>query len=497
MAGVTPDGFEQKTFEEIETEVGDDLRAAFGPQTNLLATSVFGQVVGIMSDKLAELWEVLAAVYRSQYPDSSSDEALDNVSAITGTLRDAAEPSTAVLDRISLDGGTTLLAGRIVSVGENGPRYRTTEDVTNAAGFQATVSVPAESEETGEITGFSGTIDTIVTPVSGWSAQAAETSGNAETYNLSGGETLTVKVDGEDTAQTVNFVGGDFAVGGAATAAEVAARIDSDLTGAGAFDAGGSVRIESDLDGSGSSIEVTGGTANTALGFGTDEIKGFNSLDVTLGNDIESDPDLRTRREEELRATGSATVEALRSKTLQVDDVDEAFVFENVTDSVDGDGVPAHAFEDVIRGPSAVDADVAAAIFANKAAGIQAHGSTVEVVTDSQGFTHNIGFSRATEVPIFLIITVTTNTDATAGPVYPVDGDTQVAAALAAFGDALGIGGDVIAEAIKCVAFDVSGVTDITAFTLGTAPAPAGTINIPIGSRSIATFDTSDITVNS
>jgi len=494
--GVTDEGFAQKELDDVEGEVKDDLRSSFGQQTNLLATSVFGQITGIFSDKIAELWEVLTAVYRSAYPDSATGDALDNAAAYTGAERLVARKSTITLDQISLDGGITLPVGRIVSVGAAGNRFVTTAAVTNAAGFQATVSVEAESEQTGPVTGFSGTVDTIVTPVSGWSAQAALTCASAETYNLSGGETLTVKVD-EGTTQTVNFIGGDFGTPGAATAAEVAARITTDLTGAAAFAAGTRVRIESDLNGSGSAIQVTGGTANSELGFDTTLVKGFNSEDAIIGSDVETDFAFRLRREQLIRATGAATVEAILSKVLQVTNVDEVFVFENPTETTDPSGVPPHAFEVVIRGPSAIDAEVAQAIFDAKPAGIQAYGSTVEVIVDSQGFNHSIGFSRATEVDIYIDIDLTVNTDPAAGPIYPVDGDAQVEIALAAAGNALGIGRDVISEAIKCKAFDVDGVIDITDFDIGIAPAPVGDANITIQNREIAVFDTGDIVVNS
>lgn len=497
MAGVTPDGFEQKELDEIRTEIEDDLRAAFGSQINLLATSVFGQIVGIMSDKLAELWEVLGAVYRSQYPDSASDEALDQVASITGVARQPATKSLVTLDQINLDGNVTLPAGRIASVGPNGNRFVTLAAVANPNPFSTTVSVAAESVDAGPVTGFAGTIDTIVTGFDGWSAQAALTSGNPETYNFTGGgQTLLVKVDGA-AAQTVTFLVGDFAVPAAATALEVAARIISDLTGANAIDAGGSVRINSDLNGSGSSIEITGGTANAELGFSTSIIKGFNSLDVALGADEETDPALRVRREQSLSATGSATIDAIRAAVLAVANVTEAFVFENVTDVIDPSGVDPHAFETVIRGPTAIDADVAQAIFDVKAAGIKADGTTSETVTDSQGFDHTVSFSRATEIDIHIEIDITVNTDPDLGPIYPTDGDTQVAAALVAFGNGLGIGRDVILEQVKCEAFEVSGVVDITDFKIDTSGPPTGTVNIPIANREIAAFDTSRVTVNS
>lgn len=94
------------------------------------------------------------------------------------------------------------------------------------------------------------------------------TSGNTETFALSNGETLTVKVDGQSTEQTVTFSSGDFVAIGAALASEVAAVITTQLASPSATGGspGGAVTITSD---SGGTIEVTGGTANGALGFPT------------------------------------------------------------------------------------------------------------------------------------------------------------------------------------------------------------------------------------
>jgi len=105
-------------------------------------------------------------------------------------------------------------------------------------------------------------------------AAAALTAGNTETYALSDGQTLTVKIDGEATAQTVTFNTSEFVAIGAATAAEVAAVMNAELTGCAVDVNAGAPRITSDTLGTDSEIEVTGGTANTALGFSTTPVNG-------------------------------------------------------------------------------------------------------------------------------------------------------------------------------------------------------------------------------
>jgi hypothetical protein len=107
--------------------------------------------------------------------------------------------------------------------------------------------------------------------------------GPAEPFNLVGLETLTVKVN-NGYVQTVVFQAGDFAIGGAATAEEVAARINADLVDAHAIvtAAGTKVTIVSDRLGTGSKIEVTGGTANVVLIFAPGVVSGTGNVSDTL-----------------------------------------------------------------------------------------------------------------------------------------------------------------------------------------------------------------------
>jgi len=346
MAGLESTGFDEKTLDEIKTEIENELKAEIDPGINVLATSLFGQLIGVFSGKLRELWEVALAVYNALYPDSASGAALDGVAAITGATRLAATKSQVSLD-LNLDNGTTVPSGSVVSVGAEGARFVTKAAASNATGHVDLVSVDAESEDYGAIAGNAGAIDTIQTPISGWSSAPAVKSGNTETFDLDDGQTLLVKVDG-GSEQTATFNTGDFADIDNATAAEIAAVINTDITGATAEDAGGKVWIETDTEGTGGSIQVTGGTANAAIGFGTDLVEGMNRQDAEPGREEETDAAFRLRREQLLRVAGAATVEAIRADLLALDGVADATVYENVTMVTDGDGVPAKAFESVV-----------------------------------------------------------------------------------------------------------------------------------------------------
>ncbi len=117
--------------------------------------------------------------------------------------------------------------------------------------------------------------------------QARLVSGNNETFSLTNGDTLIVRVD-DTTNYTVTFNTADFVDILNATSQEVANVITEDVTGAvaGGF-VGGPVVIQHEDWGSGTALQVMGGTANAALGFALTASRGVGTLhpDVTeLGN---------------------------------------------------------------------------------------------------------------------------------------------------------------------------------------------------------------------
>lgn len=602
--GVIDEGFREKTLSEILEELQDAEKAAFGPAINTQADSVLGQLNGIVADQLAQLWEVALGVYRSLYPDSASGEALDQVAAITGAVRLPQTKSTVDL-KLLLESAATVTAGSLVSIGESGEQWEILAEVENAGADRAYVDAEAESSNFGAIVGNASAIDTIQTPIAGWSAQAAVLSQSVEPFALEDGLELTLIIDGGDE-QTVTFDTADFVDITAATAAEVAAAISAAITGGVAEDhTDGAVMILSDTDGTGSIIQVTGGDANPILGFPGDEFQGMNwstparstsvavetftlvdaqtltvkidgggtqtftfntadfvdianalawevaakiqttitggrayanagsvtietdtigvngsveitggaanaalnfdeevkvgtAGDATVGRETETDAAFRLRREELIRLAGAGTLEAIRAAIRDVDDVNQVSIYENPTDTTDINGLPPHSFEAVVSGGT--DADIAETIFETKPVGIQTYrdpgpDGVTETVTDSQGFTHDINFSRPTDVDMWIIIDVTVSADDFGGGDEDA-GVLQVQEALKEHGDTLVVGDDVIINHFMAQAFEVTGVTDVTAIKIEDTNPPVNTSNITMGVRELALFSTARITVN-
>lgn len=593
--GVTPDGFKRKVLTDILKEIEDQQRTKISPSLNLLPSSLLGQINGVFSDKLRELWDVAIAVYRSQYPDTASGDALDNVAAITGAQR-LPERSSKVLLSLNLDDGTTVAAGKVVSIGANGARWITQTPVTNATGAQATFQVEALSKETGPVNGSSFTIDTIVTPVSGWVAKAAINSQNqepfrlkkndtlmvqiddrmtqtvtfktadfaeitnatalevakaikkafrdakygldaidangfvrivserngtgsavqivggtsievlgfssakargfnpdaparncsatAEPFSLADGETLNIRIDG-GPIQMITFNTADFEAIGAASAIEVARAINADITDAAAYSAGGKVQIESLSGGSASTVEVIGGAASTVLTI-AEWVRGIDG-DAEPGRKVETDAEFRVRRNELLRISGSATLEAVRAHVRRVVGVSQAFVFENTGRDKKHD-LPPNSLEVVVSGGE--DEDIARAIFNHKPIGIETFGLETIPVNDTQGFPHEIHFNRPTVRNIFVAMTVEVD-----AAVFPMDGVKQIRDRVIEGGQKLAVGEDIYALTFKCIPLEVAGVKDVPDFRIDIASPPAQSRNIEIPFRELAQFDSVEVEV--
>lgn len=219
-----------------------------------------------------------------------------------------------------------------------------------------------------------------------------------------------------------------------------------------------------------------------------------NPLAATPGKEIDTDAELRSRREDQLRVTGSATLDAIRADVLIDPDVLQCSVFENTSNAVDANGLPPKSIEVVVFDgtPPVMTADaIAQLIWDTKPAGIETFGLDTGTATDSLGNFHTVLFSRPTEIEVWVDMFVS------------VDISSGYAGA-AALEDALvdlnlsdlSLGRDVIAAKLVEVAMLFDGVFDMTSPPqLGFSALPVGTTNLSIGVREIARLDTARINI--
>ncbi len=382
MAGLTSAGFVPKTLAEILEEIETAQKDVLGADLNVGADTVLGQLNGIVSSKLAELWELAQAVHASAYPDGASGISLDRLGALTGADRLVAT-STLVTVTCTGTNGTLLPAGRQVSTAA-GDVFESLEAATIPVGLS--VDVVFQAVETGPIIANAGTVTTIVTPVAGW-------------------------------ASCTNAADAD-----------------------------------------------------------------------TLGTNIETDASFRVRRAALLALGGDATEDAIRSEILDVVGVSDVRVHVNETDDTDADGVPAHAIECVVVGGD--DQDIVDAIFNSKAAGILAYGTTVGAAVDGQGDSHVVSFTRPTELVVEVSIAVTTDP-----ATFPTTGEQQIKDALAALIATYVVGQDVVRNKLFAPIFGITGVIDVSTLEICFTGDALDDVTLEVGSREIATLDSSDVTV--
>lgn len=479
--GITETGFVAKRLADIKAEREAELKEALGDAINLLPSSVLGQIVGIQSEREAKLWELAEAVYNSQYPNTSSGVPLDNVVSITGITRQPGVQSRATLDFFGTP-GTIIPAGAVFSV-ENDPTSR----------FVLEAGI---------------TLGNTVNEIQTINFSAVPDAGSFRlTYN-----------NNEDTT-LLAFTATSLDIQNALNALSSL----SSVVVAGDFSSGFTVTFESDdggqpqpllvvtdntLEENSNSItttviEVTQGQSNaSAIVFAEtvgeisapsrsltvieNPITGLDSVsnveDAILGRDIESDEDLKLRRAQSLQRAGAGTLGAIVSIIADLEGVTAVVGFENIT-FIELLGRPPKSFEIVVDGSDLQT--LANAIWENKPAGIETFGSITEGIIDSQGFPQNVKFSRPTDVDIYVEVDLTVNSD------FPSNGLDTAQAQIIAFGNALGIGADIIVfPQLICALNDIPGITDV-AFRIAKSPGPTLDDNIIIEANEISRWDSS------
>ena len=483
MAGLDEFGLTIKRLVEIKDEIEASLRVAFGDQINTLPQSVIGQLVNLFAEREALIWELVEAVYDSQYPDSAEGASFDQVGTLTGFTRLRVIASTIALQAFLGTPATVIPTGTILSVdGDSASKFATDNEITLIAGTDEIQDVDFSAVPTSG--SFKLIFEGETTVDIDWNDSNADvqTALNALTI-LSG-----VVVTGDFTAGfTVTFSGDD-----GKQPQSVLTFTDNTL------DSGGSVTITiaETTPGiyQGSTTMTATVTGPVVANSGTltvidNPIAGLTSTvnpeDATVGRDIETDAEARIRRNTRLQISIAGPVEAIRNNILNLNEVlgsiqlEDVRIFENTTLITDARGIPGKAFEAFVFQAGGVDTrdqEIWDAIGQAKPAGIEAHGDVSGTYTDSQGFGHTIKFSRPTEIDIYLDLDLTVTSE------YPTDGDTQVENIMVLWGDGLGTGQDVIvfgSNSLIAQLNDIPGISDVV-IRIGTSASPTLDNNIVI-----------------
>lgn len=465
--GLTPEGFKQKRLADIIQSMGSRIADQLGVQISTEANSVFGQLIGVFSYEIADLWEQAAQVYGAMYPHTASGVSLDNSAALAGITPIAAEKTTVVCTCYGLD-GTQIPYGAQISSSSNSNIVFQCTDSNAVISSTSACDVEITLEEVDAVT-YTVTID-----------------GTPHSYTADGTETI---------AQVLTAIG--------STITEVTASVENDvlvLTEANQEDTF-SIAITNNLTfehiGSPVTFECTQtGAITPAIGDLTDIVTTYagwdsvsNNVSANTGRLAESDTALRQRWNASLYTRSVGMTDSIASALMTLNGVTSAYVYENDTDSTDADGRPPHSIEAVVNGGETDE--IGLAIWQKKAAGIDTFGSQSVSVNDSQGFPHTINFNRPLVVPVYLRITVTEYPE----EALPPNAQTMITEAVVNYGNSLTVGNDVILQRFMGAIYSaVSGIGYIT-ITASTDGVTYSTNNISIDSRHVASFDATRVQV--
>ncbi len=482
--GLTLNGFITKRIADIQTEIENSLRSELGNSVNLLPSSVLGQLVGIFSERESEIWELVEAVYNSQYPATAEGLTLDNVVSLTGLTRQPGTRSTVDL-LFKGSAGTVVPAGSVFAV-NNDPtaRFLLSSDLTLIDGTDEVQTLTFGA--TPDAGSFRFSLNGEESALINFNSLAA----NVENALNALSSLSSVLVAGDFlTGFVITFQGADgkedkpllSIVENTLTASAVAITTNVVETTKGVPSASATLEAEEIGEKTAPARSLTN-IVNPISGL--DAI--LNPADALVGRDIEDDASLKQRRENSLQRAGAGTLGAILSILADLDGVTAVVGFENIN-LIEVDGRPPKSFEMVVEGGD-LD-EIATSIFENKPAGIETFGSIARPLTDSQGFAQTVKFSRPTGIEIFVEIDLSVDAN------YPADGDAQVQAAIVAFGNGLGIGQDIIVfPKLICSIDSIPGITDVE-IRIGTAVNPTASDNIAVDAAEISEWDSSRVVV--
>ncbi|WP_370603500.1 baseplate J/gp47 family protein [Escherichia coli] len=218
-----------------------------------------------------------------------------------------------------------------------------------------------------------------------------------------------------------------------------------------------------------------------------------NPAAATVGTPAETDAELRIRQGQSVALPSITPFEGVDGAIANVNGVTRHKLYENDTGSTDSNGMPPHSISAIVDGGDVTE--IAQTIRGNKGQGTATYGKTSVTVPDTYGNPHVINFSRSTDVPIFVAITLKVFTG------YTSQIGEQIKQAVADYINGLTIGDDVLLSRIYSPANlgVVSGGNaryyDITDLLIGKSSGSVSASNIDIAYDASASCSTANISI--
>lgn len=226
---------------------------------------------------------------------------------------------------------------------------------------------------------------------------------------------------------------------------------------------------------------------------------------ATTGNPVESDGALRQRQSVSTSLPALTPLGAIFANIANVPGVSRLFVYENDTAAPDVNGIPSHSISAVVQGGTV--AAITSAIAAKKNPGTGTFGTTSAVVVDPAGVPNTVNYFVLANTRIFVSVSI----KALQG--FVASTSLLIQQALAFYVSTLPIGGKVMyfklgapvnleglaaqtaTGLIQSQLEALASTFEVTALTVGLAPAPGGTADIAIAFNNAANLAINDVAV--
>ena len=237
---------------------------------------------------------------------------------------------------------------------------------------------------------------------------------------------------------------------------------------------------------------------------GSDNFSITNTASSILGEAVESDEDLRTRRSQSTLAPAVTPAEALWANLRNLDGVIFVRVLSNRTLVADGKGIPGKSIAAVIVGGD--DTAIAETLLARTSDAADWFGNTSLTLFDLQGEPYQMSWIRPDDLDIYVEVDVTITNTGT----WPSNGDQQIQEALVIYSvegaPGLGIddgfrqvgflpGVDVESSRLYTPINRVPGHR-VTGLRVGITVSPGVVVSVPVAFDEQSRFDVSRIVVN-
>jgi len=446
MAGLDDSGFTARRASDLRDTIQSELEAQLGSALDFDRDTVLGQVVAVLATLLGDAEEAIQAVYDGRDLNNATGIQLDNLARINGLVREPATRTSSVVTFVG-DVGVPVPIQTVVA-GPDDTRYETRRDARCGA-----IALFASAPNVGQ------TYEIELQPSGGPNVQATVTAQSGETaadvmgrlevearanfpddYEIRRRQSLLgIERDDRDsfglaiTQGSGQLLAQDRRVLVDVEAVEVGRVVPSDP---------GINTIVTPVDG------VTGVTENTST--------------RALGQDLESDADLRARIIAAQQSRGSVATAAITANILDdVTAVDSALTLENdqnTSQGVQGVTLAANSIRTYIY-PNLSSEDeeaVLRTIYETRTAGIECDASDVTGTVQDASQT-DVAFNYATEIEIEVEATVTLASGVTISQV-----DDAYEDAIRDYIEQLTIGEDISDLQVKARGAAIDGIVSIS-----------------------------------